>query len=469
MKKKYVLGSVFITLLMLVTAIGTINTIADPSMHTGDADAGSMSISKLDVSSVVTEFDDIAIAHTIAADDWVCWEEGTGNITVDWEVDIDSTDHPEYFLQYTLSVYNIDDDGEEIGSDIFSKSYIADRAYDESGTLIADIEFDEGFMQEYDEATLFCHLDAFVQLNSSEEAINFTTWAQDRSIVGVSFDSESGEEPFSRFINEANDDWPPMWSWIGGWNESSRFDDEDDMLNTQTFCKVGSESTYPSGSSGTWDISEFQVSRSSGLVWSSNLFGVDTEYTIDPDNGDLQEDVKFDLKIMTTGKPPVLVLARYVLFHEGTGDLFDRLANRFGNLFVWTAISQSNPWPLKDIIEAHVDDDLNSDDKVDITGKIWAAGRGGYTRIRLAPYDLKIEIGNGQGAYSASSEESTYYWESSCAYENGTYDTEVDSSTSLGITTVDVDITEALESTTETEFVYTFRGDRGDTRINIKV
>ncbi|MBU0498237.1 MAG: hypothetical protein KKC68_02020 [Candidatus Thermoplasmatota archaeon] len=464
MKKKYVLGSVLVALLMLISSIAVVNTvISDPTQHTGDADAGSISINELDVSSVVTEFDDMAICHTIAEDDWVLWTEGTGNITVDWEVDIDSTDHPEYYIVYTLFVYNINDSNVEIGNDTFSKSYVADRTYDESGTLTANIEFSQSFMNSTDEATLLCQLGATAQLNSSEEAINFTSIAQDRAIVGVCFDNEGSEQPFSRFVDDANDNWPAMWSWMGGWNESSRFDDEDDMLNTQTFCKVGSQ-TFGTQGSGTWNMGDFEVIRGADGDLHSDYDQGSNPYLLAPgNNGELNIEVEIDLEVFNAPNPPSYLITRYQLFHEGGG-----IANRFF-LEDWDEDVDPNPKAIKSKIYANEANDVAPvDGKVRIWGWMWATDLRKGTCRPFIPVS-QIEIDEGTGSSSGTLIQSNYYWEESCAYENGTYDTDVDSSKSLGITTVDVNITEALEATSEKEYVYTFRGDRGDTRLNIKV
>lgn len=84
MKKKIVLSSVVIALLMLVSAQFFLapNVISYPTIHYGDAYIGEMWLSELDVSSVLSEFDDIAITHVKAFNEWVAWEEGFGNITV---------------------------------------------------------------------------------------------------------------------------------------------------------------------------------------------------------------------------------------------------------------------------------------------------------------------------------------------------------------------------------------------------
>lgn len=162
MKKKIMWGSVFIALLMLVsTQTVFMNTVkSDPTQHTGDADVGTLWISELNVSSELQTIDYIGISHANATDDWVLWEDGTGNINASWSVDIGGN-HPEYFVRFGLTVYNVDDENKIIGNDTFIQTYNANTDYDESGTLTAVIEFTERQMLEYSQS-LVCYLDAEV-------------------------------------------------------------------------------------------------------------------------------------------------------------------------------------------------------------------------------------------------------------------------------------------------------------------
>lgn len=159
MKKKFVLGSVFVILLMLVsTQTVFLNIVkSEPTVHTGDADVGSLWITELDVSTDLTTIDYVGISHVNASDDWVLWENGTGNITADWSVDIERN-HPEYYVLIGMVVYNIDDSNKEIGNDSYIKTYTTNLDYDESGTLTVALNFTQQ-QQQAGSQTLVCYLD----------------------------------------------------------------------------------------------------------------------------------------------------------------------------------------------------------------------------------------------------------------------------------------------------------------------
>ena len=55
---------------------------------------------------------------------------------------------------------------------------------------------------------------------------------------------------------EANDNYPNIWSWQTGWDQGSRFSDEDDMLETQTFFHI---SGNQNGQQGDWKIGQFDI------------------------------------------------------------------------------------------------------------------------------------------------------------------------------------------------------------------
>ena len=113
MRKKIILGSVLVALLMLVSTQMVFFEIvrsSDPTAHEGYADAGDLWIDELDVSSDRATFDYLGIGHANATDDWVIWENGTGTINSYWDVDIGSGYHPEYYVLLHMVLYNVDDD-----------------------------------------------------------------------------------------------------------------------------------------------------------------------------------------------------------------------------------------------------------------------------------------------------------------------------------------------------------------------
>ena len=149
----------------------------------------------------------MSIGHANATDDWVLWDDGTGNINASWSVDIENR-HPEYYVVFMLSVFNIDDNNAELGNDTFTKTYSTNTSYDESGTLSVPIAFSQDFLRAYTNATLVCYIDAIARINNTVDAVNFTSWGQDRCVVGVSLVTDQTREPFTRFTDEANEVWP---------------------------------------------------------------------------------------------------------------------------------------------------------------------------------------------------------------------------------------------------------------------
>lgn len=144
MKKRYILGSVIVALLMLVsTQIMFLNTAkSDPTSHTGDANVGMLWISELNVEPAVDSFDFIGIGHVDAMDDWVLWEEGIGNITATWGVTADDN-HPEYFITFDLAICNVDDNNEEIGNDTVTRTISENQSCSMDGTLKVELQFSQ--------------------------------------------------------------------------------------------------------------------------------------------------------------------------------------------------------------------------------------------------------------------------------------------------------------------------------------
>ena len=468
MRKKIMLGSVVVALLMLVsTQIVILNTVrSDPELHAGDAVAGSLWISELNVSSCLQTIDNIGISHANATDDWVLWENGEGSINASWSVDIDD-DHPEYYVLFGLTVYNIDDDNNVIGNDTFVKTYNANTNYDESGTLSTYIEFTRD-QQQAGSQTLVCYLDSQVILNDTVEATNFTSWGQDRCVVAVDFIPPIGTPDFSVYRDEANEGFPSLWSYINGWNESGRFDDEDDMLNNQTFFKIGSASVSSTSTSGNlWDLGDADVWRDGNLQANVdfkilNNAGQD-EYTIDPDGTKLITDVKVDYEILTIGIPPYAAIMSYRLRREN-----GQYANDFDCWF-WSIFTDYPTGTLETTIEAYTTDDTNDDGKVKITGWFTAAVFKGGTNVKMIDLPIQnyyIVIGEGEGE-PVDVEHEYCNWEELCAYHNESYNIPISSNETSGITTIEAYISEILITQSIGECVYTFSGDRGDTRIEL--
>jgi len=452
MEKKHILGSVFVTLLMLMTTIATIITIADPSMHTGDAWVGELWITELDVSGELNNVDNIGVGHVTADDDWVLWTGGEGNIKANWTVDIDATSHPEYCIMFSLVAINVDDDNTEMDNHTIMKTYVEDRTYDESGSLTLSIAFSQEFMNSNDEATLVCYLNTYVRINDTNEATNFSICSMDRCVVGVSFDSECGEEPFSRFTTEANTDFPNIWSWLYGWNENNRFTNEADMLETHTFVKVG-KSTSSGGSGWNWDLGNLDVDvyMLGRTVFDFTHQGLEliTEWDQNEEI-DVNSYIDYDITDHNAFFDDVWI--RYRLTLESARSFGTKPKQYDGSGTIGRSFT---------VVKS---DDLLSNDYIYVTGKVWA----------LRAYNPKyytlsrgIDITGDEGTSSSLVEEDNCYWEDSVAYYNESYNVDASNSTSLGITTVDIDISDVLQYSEECVHIYA--GDVGDERVVLSV
>ena len=462
MKEKYVLGSVLVILLMLVSTQTMIMNVvkSDPTIHAGDAFVGNLWISELDVSSVLEETDYIGIGHVNATEDYVLWENGQGNITANWTVDIETETHPEYCIMFSLLVFNIDDNNTELGNDSIMRTYDAEEKYDESGTLLVAIEFDEGFLQTYDEATVVCILNALVRINKTEEATNFTTWAIDRCVIGVGLDEEVSEQPFSRFRTEANANFSTPFAWPSGWDEENRFDDEDDMLNTITCAQVGQCTSEPSGDYN-WNLGQIEVKlKSNGKMdynrlrdWDPNLNTMQCKWD-ENDKITLNTYINYEI----TGNDPIYkhvkllyglradsvgTVHRSIIIEPGLGDT--------GFMHNGFTIPKSEDKP--------------DYDEIWLIGKLWIMRPHQWAFPWLV---YKIEIDENAEKSPELIEGETCYWEDSVAYFNSSYNVNAANLSLLGITTVTLDITEALNSEIDDELVLTYAADRGEERIELE-
>jgi hypothetical protein len=450
MKKKYVLGSILCILLMLVsTQIVFMNTVkSDPSMHEGRAFVGDLWMSELNVSSALEEVDYVGVGHANATDDYVAWESGEGDIVANWTVQIEEQYHPEYCVMFSLIAYNIDDNNSEMDTAYSVANYEADTSYNDSGRLRLHIEFDDDFLKVNTEATLVCYLNAAVKINNTEEAVNFTTWGQDRCIVGVLFDPDSSFEPYSHFRIEANDNFPNIWSWLPGWNESNRFDDEEDMLESQTFFYVSGDQ---SSEEGDWKLGQFDIYMDNGFYYADftrNLIAHEIQFD---NNGEKIVNPYISLVYHYSGGSP-WSLNRFFVVHEGA--LLDPI------------LSQPAVYPDESMgvsTTLHDYDDENSNNYIGFFGQAWSVGWLGHTRATLVN---AVHINSGVGQLgSAMYSDTGYYWQNSCGYFNTTYSLDINSSTNFGITTVDCDISDVLLD--NGQLVYTYAADVGDTRVQV--
>jgi len=121
--KKKIFVSVLAILIMLMSIPLVFQTVKSIDFTTGDAYIGTFWVSELNVSGIeLHTIDYIGIAHANASDQWMFWGEGTGSVKANWTVDIENN-HPEYYVQFTIDVYNADNNTEFLGNDTFSKKY----------------------------------------------------------------------------------------------------------------------------------------------------------------------------------------------------------------------------------------------------------------------------------------------------------------------------------------------------------
>jgi hypothetical protein len=473
MKKKYLMGSVFIALLMLVSTQFFLapNAISYPTIHYGDAYIGEMWLSELDVSSVVSEFDDIAITHVKAFNEWVAWDEGFGNITVNWSINIQSTDHPEYYVVFGFDVFNIDNDSQLIGGDTYGVTIDHNDDYSDSGSLTVYIKFTEDEMHTWDDVTLVCSLGAFIQLNGTDEAKDFTCSAADRSVVAVDFEMPMSDPNYGQYLDEANYCLPPLCSWIDEWE--SHFSTESDMLNEQTFFQVGDDHEELQGYPvGTWRWGTVHC-----LINWFGLIDYPFEWSVDENKLESRETTwKVDQSGIVSGT--VLVGVQVNLTREGQeGEIQVRgwfftvetspkkFIGQIGSApenNIEYAYPQTNDVAVG-VISArpYEHDKIDPEEKtIDMSTIIWL-----WKDIPLPKSVSDYHLHYDENAEEQETLEITpYYWEEACGYLNLTSEElSVDSSVYLGITTIEADITEALCE--EGMPIYSFAADRGEMRV----
>ncbi len=457
MNQKVMLGSILCILLMLVsTQTVFLNIVkSDPQIHQGEAFVGDLWVSELNVSSVAEEVAFVGIGHANASDDYVAWETGEGDIVANWTVQIEERSHPDYCVIFSLSVGNVDDNNSEMDTAYCVEDYEADTGYNDSGYLRLHVEFDKDFLKMNTEATLVCYLNAVVKINNTEEAVNFTTWGQDRCIIGVVFDSGSSFEPYSHFREEGNDNFPNIWSWLPGWNESSRFDDEQDMLENQTFFYVsGNEQSEE----GDWHLGDLYITMEQG------------RYSTIYDKVDAQHHIQFDSSGQQTVKPyihisydyldgPSLSVNQFRLFKEGIHQPWSFSSN------IDRYFTGKTSGEIESNFRVYNDDDVAWPyGSISVWGYLWSLNAFGLPQL-YAIYDYSVVIDSGTGPTQSSSPIAGYYWINSCGYFNTTYNLDVDSTTNFGITTVDCDISDVLLS--DEQYIYTYAADVGDTQIDL--
>jgi len=457
MQKKYLVGSIFVVLLMLVsTQLVFLKTVkSDPTIHYGDAEVGEFWISELDVSDVLQEVNYVGVAHVSASDDWVCWDEGIGNVTAEWEVNVASEQNPEYIISYYLAIYNIDNGSKCIGSDEFSTICSAETGYNLSGTLQVEIKFSSEEMEQ-GSATLVCWLDTTAYINNTEEAKNFMSATQDRCIVAVDFEWPQSEPPFSGYRDEANEKMPSPWFWQLDWENN--FADEDEMMAEQTILIGGSEGdNYGSSASNSpWDLGDIyidymdepaEITITAGddhVDWYRNLpvFG---------EKNGVWGPGKVDFDIDTwvePGYPFHKMILMYWKLKRGDGVTVGHAYKPWIYLGQWSCSGQ--------IRRPIISTATGPGEIYMTTAKIgaWIVGGGVWEELDLSNQVYINILDDGSGE---SIPDETWKWDDYCASMN------ISASLNQGV--LKGNIADLLQ--TDYNCVYTYKGDRGETTIEL--
>ena len=461
MKKRIVMGSVIVALLMLVsTQIIFIKEVkSEPTPHEGDAYAGTFWLTELDVSGDLQTIDYIGVPHVNATDDWVVWPTGEGDVIANWSVDIEGN-HPEYWVIFSIGVFNVDDNNIAISHDCFQKSYNADTDYHETGSLTCNVNFTTG--QKYSgEQTIVCHLGALVQINDTSEAEDFTIWSEDRCIIGFDFEWPR-DEPFSDFIVESNDNFEPFFSYIDGWDDPGRFTSEDDMLNEQTLVMQSELPSDPPDYLYDWNLGKIDFYEDWSSYW------------------DL-DDSTFTPAVFTKKWGPVeSIVSGYARLrwevHANEGDIHIQCVwklrikdppDEYGratkmNYFSWEPGEDTTGVEIACIRVPISHDDPNGDQdgNISISGTIhaWTIFLWKTKTFNLDEVGYKIKYSDEEPP--EYEEETTMEWYEKLAYNSGPCNISFS-----GTSPIIVDISEALLQ--DGKLLYIFSGDTGETKVTL--
>jgi hypothetical protein len=455
MRKKYVLGSVIVALLMLVgTQIIFVNDVkSDPTQHTGIAYAGSLWVDELNVSSVLRSVKYVGITHANATEDWVYWQNGRGNFSVNWSVGV-SNRHPEYYVVYTFSLINVDNNCTEIGNKTHSQTVQANSSSVSGGALTIPYQFNSS-EQRQGHQKIVCMLGAFLQINNTREARNFSSFASDRCIVLVSFPGVQIPRSFSYYRNESNWEFPRMWSWINGWQ--NHYNNASEMLEKQTFFLVGSnEFSASQNPNGLWKMGNFtfEVTRL-GLLRFPKWTPMNLSVNWSVANGIIQGPVAIYYGITDIwGNHHGSIVMRAILIGK------KRVVYMGSGKKEWNFGDNPTGRFLFNIACVPADEDPNGN--VQVGGWVYATHVNPiWVNLNWYGYYIHVVQNGNQGAAGGGT---AYYWKDNCAYLNMTSQSlSVSSSMMFGITTVSANIDYALQHNDQS--IYSFKGDRGDTQI----
>ena len=468
-----ILSFVIIMLLTAQTILltPTVNSEVVDQPHYGDASAGSFWMTELDTTNTLNDVPCVGIAHAAATDDWVIWDDLKGDITADYIIDIDYPDHPGYEVIFFLSVYNVDDENNEIGSDIFQKTYNEGNTYSEMGTLSISLSFKKK-IKKLGSITLVINLGAMVRILETNEAVNYTSFAQDRSIVAVQFKLEPKIPPFSVFVDEANEKFPPMFSWMSGWEDV--FSSEEEMFAQTTFFSVGYNVYEPINENTDWKIQDFDFEFDYGgdhfdLTVTLNWPGKSISWGYDED-GWIKGLTYIPYEVNYPNHHPLNLglWSRYNLFAKVGPNPLDIQLCAFTPLYhltYWNMYPDNFDGSFEAGLKIHKNA-ANNYNEIPIFGYCWAFNIFTLDGWLFGGYNINVLDGNNN--YQLPAEEEFFWLAQSVYSENQNIEfitdlIQVDETNSPSI--VAVDITNLLQSNNTGEITYTFAGDRGQTRV----
>jgi hypothetical protein len=464
MEKKFFLVAAIVALLMLASfQIGFINVgKSDPARHTGDIFIGNLWTSELDTSQVLSEIDKVGIAHTNASDDWVYWPNRMGNVTANWTINVGSN-HPEYYIIYTMTVYDVDNNcsTEKIGNVSYTLSILNNVSLRTSGTLKIAINF-SSLPNSTTEVALVGWIGAYVKINNTiYDAKNFTSVTNDRCIVGVDFTLPQRDPPFSKYQERANLAFPHNWAWTPGWEDEFRFASEDDMLNNQTAFSIGLNQGTQQQNNDYWYMGNLSVYVPYDCWRLENAGYTCYNRTIEwkEDNGLIYGTAIEYFNVIDPQYAYIPIKFYAVL--KATEPFFDKVIGRGSAR--WTQDSPNPYGSVKIPVRTLTSYDTDGDGNISVGGYYYGWTILPCLPVLLGQYNYKIHINN--SINQAYSDDDTYYWEESVAYQNDTSSTfNVFNTTQSGVTTVHVNIRYVLQA--ENECVETFAADRGEMRVN---
>ena len=470
MDKKLILVGAVAILMLLTTMVplfasntSTAATSYPDAPHTGDAYVGEFWVNELDASEASLGIKSVAEAHVKASFDWIVYDRDS-KVRANWTVNVGNS-HPWFSISFYLEVYQVDTSNNslgyiKVGDDWYGLNCSANTSYSENGYLsvsLSKLDLDSN------NATLVCTLTAVSTTRKPVAGAvgsytNLSIMAEDRGVVGVEKDSQP-EGDFSYFINQAEEWLPCQWMCIPGYEDTGA---ADDIFGNQTvlWVGIGMQVANDSNQNNTWMIAQMKVYQYSWFQADIIISNVQSSatWTIQKDEekaiGDLFMPCHVEAHPNPLHRRPFFV--RFVLrttsgrffgsgthFYPAIKDTWTKIVSGKGAAYrIWGI---DTPIPLK--------------------GWFWAAGKlkGPYS------YTLTLNETDDNSSNNSCPTPNVWSWEADVAYHiSSLYNVVVTSTVDpQGFTVVTADIKDVIKNG-EDEYIYTFAGDRGDNRINLR-